>query len=68
MSAVLKKPAKYSHRDTKGKLFVDCSECCRGGNGMDTNKCSCGWQVKRGKQGGCFCGELIPTLEVKEPQ
>ena len=50
--------AKYSRTDTKGKLYVDCSECERGGNGSDKDKCSCGWQVKRGRQGGCFLGTL----------
>ena len=44
--------AKYSRTDTKGKLYVDCSECERGGNGSDKDKCSCGWQIKRGRQGG----------------
>lgn len=56
--------AKYSLRDTKNKLYVDCSECERGGNGNAKDKCSCGWQVKRGKQGGCFCGSLMAGLEV----
>lgn len=57
--------AKYSRLDTRGKLFVDCSECNRGGNGTDPEKCSCGWQVKKGKQGGCFAGDLIEGLEVQ---
>ena len=30
--------AKYSRTDTKGKLYVDCSECERGGS--DKDKCS----------------------------
>lgn len=55
---------KYSRTDTKGKLYVDCSECERGGNGRDKDKCSCGWQVKRGKQGGCFLGTLRAGLTV----
>lgn len=50
--------AKYSRIDTKGKLYVDCSECERGGNGSDKDKCSCGGQTKQGRQGGCFCGTL----------
>ena len=56
--------AKYSRTDTKGKLYVDCSECERGGNGSDKDKCSCGWQVKRGRQGGCFLGTLRAGLTV----
>ena len=55
---------KYSRTDTKGKLYVDCSECERGGNGSDKDKCSCGWQVKRGRQGGCFLGTLRAGLTV----
>ena len=62
-----KATAKYSRADTKGKLYVDCSECERGGNGSDKDKCSCGWQVKRGKQGGCFLGTLRAGLTVSSP-
>lgn len=59
------KKAKHSRRDSKGRLFVDCSECNRGGNGNDKDKCSCGWQVKRGGSHlGCYCGTLIEGLEV----
>jgi hypothetical protein len=57
--------AKYSRTDTKGKLYVDCSECERGVNGSDKDKCSCGWQVKRGRQGGCFLGTLRAGLTVR---
>lgn len=60
------KKAKYSERDTKGKLFVDCSECERGGNGNDKDKCSAGWRIKKGKNGGCFVGQLINGLYVEE--
>jgi hypothetical protein len=56
--------AKHSKRDTKGKLFVDCSECVRGGNGCATDKCSCGWKVKRGGKGGCFLGTLLSHLDA----
>ncbi|MCM0081807.1 hypothetical protein L4X63_09420 [Geomonas sp. Red32] len=58
------KKAKHSFRDAKGKLYVDCSECRRGGNGMAADRCSAGWKVKRGKKGGCFLGELTVGLEV----
>ena len=57
--------AEYSERDTRGMLFVDCSECERVGNGGDNDKCSSGWEKKTGNHGGCFMGELIEGLEVK---
>lgn len=55
---------KHSRLDSKGKLFVDCSECTRGGNGADKDKCSCGWQVKRSNGSGCFLGDLLPDLSL----
>jgi hypothetical protein len=58
------KKAKHSKKDTRGALYVDCSECDRGGNGTAVDKCSCGWKVKRPKNGGCFLGTLLPGLEV----
>jgi len=60
------KLAKFSERDTKGKLFVDCSECTRGGNGEDADKCSSGWRHKKGHKGGCFMGTLLDGLYVAE--
>ena len=48
---------KHSFRDDKGKLWVACSECERGGNGSDKDKCSCGWKTKRFNGLGCFCGK-----------
>lgn len=60
----MKKKVKYSEKDTRGKLFVDCSECNRGGNGSDKDKCSSGWKVKKGRQGGCFLGVLLADLET----
>jgi hypothetical protein len=59
------KPAKYSTTDSRGKLLVDCSECKRGGNGTDKDKCASGWTIKRGGRGGCFAGQLLDDLEVK---
>jgi hypothetical protein len=58
------KKAKYSGKDSKGKIFIDCSECERGGNGSDPEKCSCGWKVKRGGHGMCFMGTLLNGLEL----
>jgi len=48
-----------SFKDTKGKLWVACSECERGGNGSDEDKCSCGGNCKRFNGTGCFSGEII---------
>ena len=57
--------AKYSKPDTRGAVYVDCSECERGGNGTDKDKCACGWRVKKGGKGGCFLGTLLSTLELE---
>ena len=56
--------AKYSERDSRGYLIVDCSECERGGNGSNKDKCACGWQIKKGRKGCCFAGTLIKDLKV----
>ncbi len=56
----------YSFRDSRGALWVACSECNRGGNGKASDKCSTGWNCKRGGKLGCFCGTLIDGIEVKE--
>lgn len=53
-----------SFRDKNDKLWVACSECTRGGNGNDPDKCSCGWKAKRFNGSGCFCGMLIKDIEV----
>jgi len=55
---------KGSFRDCRGKLFVDCAECERGGNGSDKDKCSAGWRTKRIKKGGCFIGQLMEKYEI----
>ncbi len=54
---------KHSFRDTKNKLWVACSECNRGGNGTDPDKCSCGWKAKRFNGSGCFIGTLMDKYE-----
>lgn len=56
--------AKHSRRDAHGKLFVDCAECERGGNGLDPDKCACGWRTKTGGRGGCYIGTLRAGLTV----
>jgi len=55
--------AKYSGMDTKGKVYIDCSECERGGNGSAVDKCSCGHNIKRGGKGMCFLGTLMERYE-----
>ena len=54
---------KFSGRDSKGKLYVDCTECKRGINGSDEDKCSAGMRCKKGGQGMCFCGDLIEKYD-----
>jgi len=54
-----------SFRDKKGRLWVACSECDRGGNGNDPDKCSCGWRVKRFNGSGCYLGTLIEEEQAK---
>lgn len=60
------KPAKHSKIGVDGKLYVACSECERGGNGAAKDKCSCGWQVKRGGKRGCYIGQLMAGLRAKQ--
>lgn len=55
---------KYSKRDSRLTLFVDCSECERGGNGDQS--CSAGWKTKKGNKGGCFSGKLLEKYVVNE--
>ena len=51
---------RNSFEDSNGKTWVACSECKRGGNGDDENKCSCrGSQSKKFNGLGCFSGEEI---------
>lgn len=45
--------------DSKGKLYIDCAECNRGGNGEDPEKCSCGHKVTKTQKAGCFIGVLM---------
>lgn len=53
----------YSKPDSRGMMFVDCSECIQGGNGE--KDCSSGASIKKGMKGGCFRGKLLTKyLEV----
>ncbi len=59
-----------SFYDSKGHLYVDCSECERGGNGPDADKCSSGQDIRTPFRGGCFAGGIIPAVlkKVTKPQ
>lgn len=48
-----------SEKDSRGYLWVACSECNRGGNGNDPDKCSCGGRCKKFNGTGCFSGVLM---------
>lgn len=41
------------------KDWTACGACNRGGNGNDTDKCACGWQVVTVNVLGCFIGTPI---------
>ena len=55
----------YSEKDSRGHLVVDCSECERGGNGSDVDKCSCGWKIKKPHIGSCFVGTLMEKYLIE---
>ena len=56
--------AEFSEKDSRGALCVDCTECERGRNGSDTDKCSAGYKHKKGNRGSCFSGTLIEGLTI----
>ncbi len=58
--------AKHSYKDSKGILWVACSECDRGSNGDDKEKCSCGCRSKKFNGLGCFIGTLMSKYETQE--
>ncbi len=60
------KQPKHSYKEARGHLWVACSECNRGGNGEDKDKCSCGFNVKRGGKKGCFSGELMSKFDPEQ--
>jgi len=53
---------KSSGKDSRGKLYVDCAECTRGGNG--DKSCSAGARHKKIRKGQCFCGTLLDKYEL----
>ncbi len=54
----------HSFIDKKGKTWVSCSECERGGNGNDKDKCAAGYNVKRFNHLGCYSGTLLSSLNL----
>lgn len=44
--------------------IIYCHQCNRGGNGNDSDKCSCGWRCTEPTELGCFLGTPI-VGEVK---
>lgn len=48
---------KSSGLDNTGKMYFDCAECQRGGNG--DKDCSAGANHKKIHKGMCFCGKLL---------
>ena len=57
----MKKTKPKNSREYNGKLYVDCAECQRGGNGI--KDCSAGWLIKKAKKGGCFSGQLLDKYQ-----
>ncbi len=55
---------KYSERDTRGMLSVDCIECAKGYKG--DKSCASGTRIKTGYKGSCFNGILLPIFDEKE--
>ena len=55
-----------SFRDKNGALWVACSECERGGNGKDLDKCSSGGTCKSYNQSGCFSGTLMEKYKANQ--
>lgn len=54
-----------SFKDKKDMLWVACSECNRGGNGIDKDKCSSGGKCKKFNGTGCFSGTLMDKYKTQ---
>jgi len=52
--------------DNKGRLYVDCTECNRGYYGDDSDECSCGFKIKKPNNGGCFIGDILPSIPLDQ--
>jgi len=51
----------HSGYDSRGHLYVACTECVRGWNG--DKSCSAGWNVKRYRGQMCFSGEPLQWVQ-----
>ncbi len=56
----------YSEYDSRGHLSIDCTECTRGINGGDKDKCSSALRCKKPRMGSCFCGTLLESVKEGE--
>lgn len=54
---------KASNFDNDGKLYIDCAECQRGGNG--DKSCSAGAKHKKIHKGMCFSGQLLEKYSLQ---
>ena len=52
---------KFSEKDSRGQLSVDCIECTKGSKG--DKSCPCGSRIKKGHVGSCFSGVLLPIFD-----
>lgn len=56
----------HSFTDKKGARWTACSECNRGGNRNDKDKCSCGWKCTEFNGSGCFIGtEIVGEIKPR---
>lgn len=55
----VKRNVMHGFTDSNGARWTACSECNRGGNGNDVDKCACGWQCTEFNGLGCFLGTPI---------
>jgi hypothetical protein len=51
----------FSEKDSRGSIYIDCTECKRGFNGEKS--CSAGAKNKKGNVGGCFSGNLLEKYD-----
>lgn len=51
---------KFSEKDSRGMLSVDCIECIKGSKG--DSSCAAGARIKKGHAGSCFGGKLLPKF------
>ena len=56
----------HSFFDRSKRLFIDCSECKKGGNGTEIKGCMIGHRIIKPREYGCFTGELLDTITSEE--